>query len=109
MSITINILYSGKDGNALKFVREMEQSGTAQAIREEKGNLRYEYYLSLSDENTVLLIDSWTDQQALDIHHSSLMMNKISQLRNKYDLHLQVQRFIQEDDVPEKDIVFIRK
>lgn len=39
MSITINILYSGKDGNALKFVREMEQSGTAQAIREEKGNL----------------------------------------------------------------------
>ena len=103
MSITINILYKGKDNNALKFAREMEQSGTAQAVRNEPGNLRYEYYVSLQDENTVLLIDSWTSQEALDIHHSSPMMKTIAALRDKYDLHMQVARFKDDEDIVMSD------
>lgn len=109
MSITINILYSGKDGNALKFAREMEQSGTAQAIRNEPGNLRYEYYISLQDENTVLLIDSWASQEALDIHHSTPMMNTIAALRDKYDLHMEVARFKDDEETAQKDSRYIRK
>ena len=42
MSLTVNIYYTGENGNARKFAEEMEQSGTAAAIRAEKGNLRYE-------------------------------------------------------------------
>lgn len=44
MAITINIRYTGQNGSALKFVEEMNKSGTADKIRAEKGNLRYEYY-----------------------------------------------------------------
>ncbi len=109
MSITINILYKGKDNSALKFAREMEQSGTAQAVRNEPGNLRYEYYVSLQDENTVLLIDSWTSQEALDIHHSSPMMKTIAALRDKYDLHMQVARFKDDEDIVMSDSRYIRK
>lgn len=29
MSITVNLYYTGKDGNARKFAQEMEESGTA--------------------------------------------------------------------------------
>lgn len=32
MSITMNLYYTGKDGNARKFAEEMEQSGTAALI-----------------------------------------------------------------------------
>ena len=38
---------------AKKFAEEMERSGTAQAIRREPGNLRYEYWISLDDSETV--------------------------------------------------------
>ncbi len=72
MAITVNIHYTGNSGSALKFAREMEESGTAAAIRAEKGNLGYEYYISLKDPETVLLIDSWEDSRALDSHHTSL-------------------------------------
>ena len=109
MSITINILYKGKNNNALKFAREMESSGTAQAVRNEPGNLRYEYYVSLQDENTVLLIDSWTSQEALDIHHSTPMMNTIAALRDKYDLHMQVARYKNDEDEAPDDSRYIRK
>lgn len=74
MSITVNLYYTGENGNALKFAQEMENSGTADAIRREEGNLRYEYFQPLQDKETVLLIDSWESQQALDVHHASPMM-----------------------------------
>ena len=47
MIITVNILYTGKNGSARKFAEEMESSGTVAEIRKEKGNLRYEYEQNL--------------------------------------------------------------
>ena len=43
MAITVNLRYTGKNRNALKYAEEMTGSGTVAAIRTEKGNLRYEY------------------------------------------------------------------
>ena len=59
MAITVNIYYNGKNGNAKKFAEEMVSSGTVNKIRAEAGNLRYEYFFPMDDEETVLLIDSW--------------------------------------------------
>ena len=69
--ITMNLYYTGENGNARKFVEEMESSGTADAIRAEKGNLRYDYFFSKDNPETVLLIDSWASQKALDAHHAT--------------------------------------
>ena len=110
MSLTVNIYYTGENGNARKFAEEMEQSGTAVAIRAEKGNLKYEYFYPVNDKETVLLIDSWENQEAIDAHHATPMMNKITELRNKYDLHMRVERYVpDEQGVPEQDDKFIRK
>jgi len=107
MALTINIYYTGKNGNARKFAQEMIASGIVKDIREEQGNLRYEYFFPMEDEETVLLIDSWENQQALDIHHASPMMQKIIELREKYDLHMKVERYILEENVL-KDEKYIR-
>ncbi len=97
MSLTVNLYYTGKEGNARKFAEEMESSGTADRIRAEKGNLRYEYFIPLNDPETVLLIDSWADQEALDVHHASPMMGEIAALRNKYDLHMKAERYVSDE------------
>ena len=108
MSITVNLRYTGTDGNARKFAEEMISSGTVDAIRAEEGNLRYEYYQSLDDPETVLLIDSWASQKAIDAHHATTMMATIATLREKYDLHMTVERYIGAD-MPEADNQFIRQ
>lgn len=41
MSITVNIYYTGINGNARKFAEEMVTSGIVDAIKAEKGNERY--------------------------------------------------------------------
>ena len=86
----------------------MTASGTVDLIRAEAGNLRYEYYISFDDPETVLLIDSWTDQAAIDAHHASPMMATIAALREKYDLHMTVERFVSVEENAE-DERFIRK
>ena len=110
MAITINIYYSGTNGNARKFAEEMLSSGVVDEIRAEKGNLKYEYFLPMNNDETVLLIDCWENQQALDIHHKSPMMQKIIDLREKYDLSMKVERYItDESGIPEKDKAFIKE
>ena len=108
MAITVNLRYTGKNGSARKFAEEMTAGGTVAAIRAEAGNLRYEYYQSFDDPETVLLIDSWEDQAAIDLHHASSMMATIAALREKYDLHMTVERFT-DADAPATDSRFIRK
>ena len=66
MAITVNIYYTGENGNARKFAEEMEQSGTVAAIRAEKGNKRY-------------------------------------------DLHMKLERFIEDEGLPSTDKEFIRE
>lgn len=108
MSFTINIYYTGEKGSAKKFVQEMEENGIAQQIRSEKGNLRYEYFFPLKDDKTVLLIDSWESQEALVAHHSSKMMKNIISLREKYNLHMSVERYVSAEESP-FDKKYIRK
>ena len=86
----------------------MVSSGTVEAVRAESGNLRYEYYFSMDDPETVLLIDSWEDQASIDIHHASPMMKTIARLRDKYDLHMSVERYVSAD-APAGDEQFIRR
>ena len=95
--ITVNLYYTGSNGSAKAFAEEMEASGIAEAIRAEDGNLRYQYFQPLDDPETILLIDSWSDQAAIDAHHASQMMTQLAALREKYDLHMKVERFVSED------------
>ena len=109
MAITIHIYYSGENGNAKKFAEEMTAGGVVSRIRAEDGNLRYEYFYPMDDEETVLLIDSWKDQHSIDVHHASPMMTEITRLREKYNLHMKVERYLSDEaGIPPADKAFIR-
>ena len=41
------------------------------------------YFFSMNDPETILLIDSWKDQKSIDAHHATIMMEQITELRNK--------------------------
>ena len=109
-AITVHIYYTGENGSAKAFVKEMLTSGLVDEIRKEKGNRRYEYFFSVEDEETVLLVDSWDNQEAIDLHHSSNIMDQIMELRVKYHLHMKVEHyFLDETGIPKEDQKFVQK
>lgn len=110
MSIVMNLYYTGQNGAARRFAEEMESGGTADLIRAEEGSERYAYFYPADDPETVLLIDIWRDQHAIDLHHASPMMATIAQLREKYDLHMRAERYVTDTSgIPETDEKFIKK
>lgn len=84
--LTINIRYTGQDGNARKYAEEMEDSGIAARIRAIEGCLGYDYFFPADDPEGLLLIDSWEDQEALNRYHASPAMQEAAALREKYGL-----------------------
>ena len=110
MSIVMNLYYPGATGAARRFAEEMESSGTADRIRAEEGNERYAYFYPANDPETVLLIDVWRDQRAINLHHASPMMETIARLREKYGLHMRAERYVTDTaGIPEADAKFIKK
>ncbi|MDY4041206.1 MAG: antibiotic biosynthesis monooxygenase [Collinsella sp.] len=110
MAFTMNLYYTGTGGSARAFAEEMESSGTARRIRAAEGNLRYQYFVSLDDPETVLLVDSWADQEALDRHHASPAMETIMALREKHDLYMTAERYVSDTAENEtRDDRFLRK
>ena len=91
MSITVNLYYTGKNGSARAFAEEMTALGVVARVRAED-----EYFFPMDDPETVLLIDRWRDQAAIDAHHKSPMMKEIAELREKHHLRLRVERYIDE-------------
>ncbi len=110
MAFMVQILYRGENGNARRFAAEMVSTGIVEKIRSARGNIRYEYFFPMDDTEAVLLIDQWENQEALDAHHASDTMQKILELRQRYDLHMTVERYIpDEEGIPQSDSKFIRK
>ena len=68
MSFTVNIYYTGQNGSAKDFANEMVSSG---------------------------VVDRWDNQVALDTHHKSPMMQEVAKPRDKYNLHMHVEQFVE--------------
>ena len=107
MSFSMNLYYKGGNGSARAFAQEMVSSGIVDKIRRMDGCMRYEYFVSLSDPEMVLLIDTWRDQKALDEYHLSPLMGVVARLREKYDLHIKAERYT-ENCMPDGDRPFLR-
>ena len=109
MAITVNIYYSGQNGSARDFAQEMVETGLVDRIRAEEGNEQYDYFFPMDDPETVLLIDRWDGQSAIDRHHATTMMAEISQLRDKYNLHMRVERYVSDQGgIPDSDLRFVK-
>ncbi|MBQ4104123.1 MAG: antibiotic biosynthesis monooxygenase [Clostridia bacterium] len=98
MSIALNLYYKGKNGAAKMFMEEMEKSGLADKARNKDGNEGYEYFYSVRDKEMILLVERWKDDGALHFHHNSEDMRKQAKLKDKYELTLEVKRYVSESE-----------
>ncbi len=92
--IVLNVYYKGENGNAKRFVGKMEESGIAPSVRTEEGNIAYAYFSALGDDETVILVEKWASQRALDLHQAQEKMKTIARLRTDLGLSVCVERYM---------------
>ncbi|MBE6989735.1 MAG: antibiotic biosynthesis monooxygenase [Ruminococcaceae bacterium] len=78
------VTYITKPGQRETFLREMAERGVTEAIRAEDGCLQYDYYLSIQNENEILLAERWTSPEKQQVHMGQPHMTHITELKEKY-------------------------
>ena len=75
------------------FVRELEESGAAAAVRAEDGCHQYEYLYPASDPCRVVLLEQWDSREKQAVHMTQPHMAKIKSIKDKYCSDTQVMFF----------------
>ncbi|MCD7949889.1 MAG: antibiotic biosynthesis monooxygenase [Erysipelotrichaceae bacterium] len=92
--IVLNVFYSGE--YVKDYVMEMENS-LVDKVKEEEGNITYDFYQSVSNPNEVLLVEIWSNQETMNQHQISDNMIKIKELKQKYQLNTRIEKYIKEE------------
>ena len=53
-------------------------------MRSEAGCLQYDYYLSVSDPDEVLLVERWESPEAQKLHLTQPHMDRVKQLKERF-------------------------
>ena len=77
------------------FVRELEESGAAAAVRAEDGCHQYEYFYPAGDNKKVVLLEQWDSREKQAVHMTQPHMAVIRTIKEKYCSDTQV-RFLSE-------------
>ena len=66
------------------FIQKVKETGVLDAIRNEDGCIKYDYYLSEKDPNELLLIEQWESHKHQQIHIKQPHMDTLRSFKSDY-------------------------
>ena len=76
-----------------EFLEKIKAEGIDAASRAEAGNGKYDYYLSVDNCDELLLLEKWSDGNALAEHSRQPHFLRLGQLKPDYVLVTGIERF----------------
>ena len=81
---TIYVVFKCFEGKREAFVEKVKAEGIVDAVRQEDGCYRYDYYYSEKDPNELLLIEAWESKKHQQIHIEQPHMARLRELKGDY-------------------------
>ena len=66
------------------FLNKVKETGVLDAIRNEDGCIKYDYYLSEKDKDELLLVEFWETKEHQQIHLSQPHMDTLRSFKDDY-------------------------
>lgn len=82
--IILLVTYTAKPGKRQDYLQELTDSGILQKVRAEEGCIRYDFYESAEQENTLLLVEEWQNADSQKIHLEQPHMKEAMAIKEKY-------------------------
>ena len=82
--IVLNVTYKCKDGMRDEFLEAIMAEGIDIACRAEDGNFKYDYYMSVQEDNEMLLVEHWRDADALAAHQDQAHFKRLGEIKNEF-------------------------
>lgn len=90
---TIYVKFECNEGKREAFVEEMRSRGILEAIRNEEGCIKYDYYFSESDKCKLLLIEQWETKEHQQIHCTQPHMDVMREFKDEYIISTELGEF----------------
>ncbi len=85
------VTYSFSDENARrKFYEEVKAEKIPEKSREEKGCIRYAYFLDADSDNKMFLWEQWESRDAQKLHTQQPHFEALSKIKEKYVLDTEI-------------------
>ena len=91
--IVLNVTYKCKPDMRDEFLEMIMTNGIDVASRAETGNIKYDYYMPVESEDEMLLVEKWTDADALASHSKQPHFVKLGELKREYVIDTIIERF----------------
>ncbi len=80
----MHVIYKIKEGKRNEFIQKVMEAGIITASKQETGNLFYQYFFPIDDNNSVLLIEAWVDANAQAAHCTTENFKRLSEIKKDY-------------------------
>ena len=92
--IVLNVTYHCFQGMREKFLEAIMAEGLDAACRAEKGNIKYDYYMSAERDDEMLLVEKWCDAEALAEHGKMPHFARIGEIKGDFVENTVVEKYI---------------
>lgn len=82
--ILLNVTYQAKSGQGEAFYQAVCDARVPELSRAEAGNIKYDYYRSVDDPDTILLIEHWKDAEAFQLHTEEEHFKNLGKIKEQY-------------------------
>lgn len=86
-SYLVLITYQAKPGCRSRFVDAVKEAGILEAIRQETGCKRYEYFYPAEQVDAILLVEEWESEYHQKVHMTQPHMADLMRLKAEYILN----------------------
>ncbi len=83
---TIYVVFKCVSGKREEYIQKLKSQGIVDAIRNEDGCIRYDYYFSEKDPDEILLLEAWESKRHQEIHLEQPHMERLRALKYEFVL-----------------------
>ena len=91
--IVLNVTYKCKPGAREEFLEMIMANGIDVSSRAEAGNIKYDYYMPVENDDEMLLVEKWADVDAFASHKKQPHFARLGELKPEYVLDTVIDRF----------------
>ena len=85
--ILVLVTYHCRPGMREAFLHAIQTEKIDEACRKEAGNLQYDYYLPIDQDDDLFLLEKWRDAEAVSVHNSLPHYARLQDLKGQYVEH----------------------
>jgi len=89
----VYVTYTCFPGQRETFLGKIKEEKIDTAIRAEDGCRQYEYYLSDSNPDVILLLEEWDSKEHQAVHYTQPHMHKLAELKKEYVQEVFISQF----------------